>query len=556
MPVLHDSRNRWSLTIPSGEVLGEIQEAGCACTAPPADGLRWAALPRARLLGAWGGDGLRFRIEHDPSGPVYSAWAEDGVETTGEIKRISDESSPLECAQWSCELREVRHGGESKAVGRMYIRYEDAADGRPERLVLSLQRVYGAPECRTARRERDLRSIEVVALSEKLWVCPFGTPTPSTPADWLGPVIRSVRTRDCRGVATIVIAGGDVPPPPPAAGLKVVTIATESPPSPADVASAAAAVEEARRSSRGVLLCGEFASSVATAVIKEWSLGARTRAVAEMVAMKVGGLTTEQVLEGLREYRAASTPPRTPAVTPSATPTPGPISPSASPSATPCPSPPSPVHSACSSLAYRARSPSPPPPRSPPVSPQRVPGPMVTRDETRWRPDDSVNSCEDCGKQFHMFRRRHHCRHCGNLFCDLHSRRRARLLPAGGREGKDEEDVRVCIKCHIALRPTGAALANGDLCSLWPFPKRGTPLPPLTSPMTSPSMSPMAPPVRRGSVISAVSSVPGQGDQVFRSPQRRPQRRPHTPTPRRSATPQLRPQQQQQKQQQQPRLVP
>ncbi len=34
-----------------------------------------------------------------------------------------------------------------------------------------------------------------------------------------------------------------------------------------------------------------------------------------------------------------------------------------------------------------------------------------------WKPNNSSNYCEACKKPFTMVRRRHHCRHCGYLFC-------------------------------------------------------------------------------------------------------------------------------------------
>jgi len=34
-----------------------------------------------------------------------------------------------------------------------------------------------------------------------------------------------------------------------------------------------------------------------------------------------------------------------------------------------------------------------------------------------WKPDDTVFSCESCCRRFTFFRRRHHCRNCGGIFC-------------------------------------------------------------------------------------------------------------------------------------------
>ena len=34
-----------------------------------------------------------------------------------------------------------------------------------------------------------------------------------------------------------------------------------------------------------------------------------------------------------------------------------------------------------------------------------------------WQPDSSSRICSRCSRQFRVFRRRHHCRWCGRLFC-------------------------------------------------------------------------------------------------------------------------------------------
>ena len=35
----------------------------------------------------------------------------------------------------------------------------------------------------------------------------------------------------------------------------------------------------------------------------------------------------------------------------------------------------------------------------------------------RWVPDKVVNNCLNCVKKFSFFKRKHHCRMCGNIFC-------------------------------------------------------------------------------------------------------------------------------------------
>ncbi|CAH0026764.1 unnamed protein product [Clonostachys rhizophaga] len=51
--------------------------------------------------------------------------------------------------------------------------------------------------------------------------------------------------------------------------------------------------------------------------------------------------------------------------------------------------------------------------------------PQVTDLPTRkhWKPDPESSVCDDptCKRTFNYFTRRHHCRRCGNIFCDPHS---------------------------------------------------------------------------------------------------------------------------------------
>lgn len=42
---------------------------------------------------------------------------------------------------------------------------------------------------------------------------------------------------------------------------------------------------------------------------------------------------------------------------------------------------------------------------------------LIKRDE--WVLDKTAKYCHDCGKEFlPLIRRRHHCRNCGNVYCD------------------------------------------------------------------------------------------------------------------------------------------
>ncbi|XP_040382342.1 protein FREE1 [Oryza brachyantha] len=59
-----------------------------------------------------------------------------------------------------------------------------------------------------------------------------------------------------------------------------------------------------------------------------------------------------------------------------------------------------------------------------------------------WVPDEAANKCHSCAADFNPFNRRHHCRNCGEIFCDKCSQ---------GRTALTAEDnaplVRVCDRC-------------------------------------------------------------------------------------------------------------
>jgi len=61
-----------------------------------------------------------------------------------------------------------------------------------------------------------------------------------------------------------------------------------------------------------------------------------------------------------------------------------------------------------------------------------------------WFPDDTQNECYRCKSTFTIFRRRHHCRNCGLLFC---SKCCSKYITVKGYIGK----VRTCEDCHINI---------------------------------------------------------------------------------------------------------
>ncbi|KAI0408716.1 FYVE zinc finger protein [Xylaria palmicola] len=51
------------------------------------------------------------------------------------------------------------------------------------------------------------------------------------------------------------------------------------------------------------------------------------------------------------------------------------------------------------------------------------PKPTAPPTRQHWKPDTEATVCDEpsCLRHFNYFTRRHHCRRCGNIFCDLHS---------------------------------------------------------------------------------------------------------------------------------------
>ena len=77
--------------------------------------------------------------------------------------------------------------------------------------------------------------------------------------------------------------------------------------------------------------------------------------------------------------------------------------------------------------------------------------------EPRWQPDEETENCSKCSRQFDFFwHRKHHCRHCGFIFCDSCSSNRA-LLPVAFNL---TDPQRVCVACFTTLQPHQEQLAE------------------------------------------------------------------------------------------------
>lgn len=74
----------------------------------------------------------------------------------------------------------------------------------------------------------------------------------------------------------------------------------------------------------------------------------------------------------------------------------------------------------------------------------------------RWVLDEEMTCCLNCKSEFDWVNRRHHCRHCGNIFCDSCSSQRSLLPVAFGQR----DPQRVCDACHKTLAPLQQTLTN------------------------------------------------------------------------------------------------
>ena len=63
-----------------------------------------------------------------------------------------------------------------------------------------------------------------------------------------------------------------------------------------------------------------------------------------------------------------------------------------------------------------------------------------------WVPDHRASMCQQCGVEFSLVVRRHHCRACGKIFCSACSNGKAPI------KYRQFEPVRVCHTCYDVLK--------------------------------------------------------------------------------------------------------
>lgn len=92
--------------------------------------------------------------------------------------------------------------------------------------------------------------------------------------------------------------------------------------------------------------------------------------------------------------------------------------------------------------------------------PQRTQPVMQHETPPRWIPDEEAAQCMACAQTFTTFRRRHHCRNCGGVFCGVCSNSQAPLPKFGLNKA-----VRVCRNCYllsIGGNATNAVATNNN----------------------------------------------------------------------------------------------
>ncbi|VFQ76913.1 unnamed protein product [Cuscuta campestris] len=70
----------------------------------------------------------------------------------------------------------------------------------------------------------------------------------------------------------------------------------------------------------------------------------------------------------------------------------------------------------------------------------------VNEEKDHWVPDEAVSKCTACGADFNAFNRKHHCRNCGDIFCDKCTQARIALT-----SDENSPVVRVCDRCKAEV---------------------------------------------------------------------------------------------------------
>lgn len=84
---------------------------------------------------------------------------------------------------------------------------------------------------------------------------------------------------------------------------------------------------------------------------------------------------------------------------------------------------------------------------------------ILSKVRPRWVLDEETDQCKNCEMEFDIINRRHHCRHCGNIYCASCTSTKYLLPP----EFEFDEPQRVCIDCaHVLSKAQGNYAANAN----------------------------------------------------------------------------------------------
>lgn len=96
-------------------------------------------------------------------------------------------------------------------------------------------------------------------------------------------------------------------------------------------------------------------------------------------------------------------------------------------------------------------------------SPKKTPS-NLEPSHSHWKPNCAVSACESCGSSFNLFHRKHHCRHCGGIFCSNCLGQFANLNLLGNFE-KPESLVRSALLSPIQSTETCATFGSNKTFS-------------------------------------------------------------------------------------------
>jgi len=88
-----------------------------------------------------------------------------------------------------------------------------------------------------------------------------------------------------------------------------------------------------------------------------------------------------------------------------------------------------------------------------------------------WQPDDTAPKCNKCGTEFSLFKRRHHCRACGKVYCSRCCEKTTKIKNLG----YEEEPVKVCEGCFSSASQGGVVFQTAAVLPIGPAVEYGAP---------------------------------------------------------------------------------